>query len=106
MYYQSCQYNNNSNESIINNVNFVLTLKVICKTCELKFLSKNLMHKHIRAEHSKAKVIKSEKVKSDKLMLQNQQILMSVAASLDDLIKKISIVKSATINDIKIMKGL
>ena len=64
------------------------------------------MHKHIRAEHSKAKVIKSEKVKSDKLMLQKQSVLMLVAASLNDLIKEILIVKSITVNNVKIMKGL
>ena len=81
-------------------------LKVICKTCELKFSSKNLIHKHIKAEHSKVKVIKSEKVKLDKLILQKQSILILIAASFNDLIKKISIVKSITVDNVKIIKGL
>ena len=106
MHYQSRQYNDNSDISIINDVNLILMLKVMCKTCELKFLSKNLMHKHIRADHSKAKVIKSGEVKSDKLMPQKQQVLVSVAASVNNLIKEILIAKSIAVNEVKITEGL
>ena len=48
---QSGQYNNNNDRSFMNNI--IYTQKVLCKTCELEFPSKKLMHKHIRAAHSK-----------------------------------------------------
>ena len=87
-------------------MNFVLTLKVICKTCELKFSLKNLMHKHIRAEHSKAKEIKSENTKLELTLLKSSLIAVSVAALLNDLFKKILIVKSTAVDNVKIIKGL
>ena len=62
------------------------------------------MHKHITATHLKIKVIKLVKVKSDKLMLKTQSILVIIL--LNNLIKKISIVKSITIDYIKINKSL
>ena len=106
VHYQSHQYNDDSNKSIMNDVNFVSTLKVICKICELKFSLKNLMHKHIRAEHSKIKVIKFRDTKL-KLMLSKQSVIaVSVTASLNDLSKKILIVKSITVDDVKIIQGL
>ena len=64
------------------------------------------MHKHIRAEHLKAKVTKSGEVKSDKLMPQNQQILVSVAALSNDLIKETPIAKSTAVDNVKITEGL
>ena len=90
----------------MNDVNFVSTLKVICKTCELKFLLKNLMHKHIRAEHSKAKEIKSGDAKSELTLSKQSLIAVSVTASLNDLLKKILIVKSIAVDGVKIIKGL